>query len=242
MGKFQDLTGQKCGKLTVIKRSLENPANGKVKWLCQCECGNLHETISHSLTHGLCTSCGCNSPFNNPNLNPSKHKSNKYDLSGDYGVGFTTKGEEFYFDLEDYNLISGYCWFIGVDGYVVANVNEIGKKQQKIRMHRLVMNITDPKIQIDHIYHNRTDNRKSQLRIVSNSQNQMNRDKIKSNTSGTTGVYWHSKHKKWESIIGVDGKNKYLGLFDDYDQAVAVRKLAEDQYFGEYKYSPSPNN
>ena len=70
----------------------------------------------------------------------------------------------------------------------------------------------------------------------------MNRDKIKSNTSGTTGVYWHSKHKKWESIIGVDGKNKYLGLFDDYDQAVAVRKLAEDQYFGEYKYSPSPNN
>lgn len=104
------------------------------------------------------------------------------------------------------------------------------------------MNVTDPKIQINHIYHNRTDNRKSQLRIVTSSQNQMNREKNKNNTSGVTGVYWHSKHKKWESIIGIDGKNKYLGLFDDYNQAVITRKLAEEQYFEDYKYKSSFND
>lgn len=30
---------------------------------------------------------------------------NTYDLSGEYGIGYTTKGEEFWFDLEDYDKI-----------------------------------------------------------------------------------------------------------------------------------------
>ena len=37
---------------------------------------------------------------------------NVYDLSGEYGIGYTLKGEEFYFDLEDYDKIKDYCWHI----------------------------------------------------------------------------------------------------------------------------------
>lgn len=132
MGKFQDLTGQKFGKLTVIKKSSKRSTNGHVKWLCRCDCGNFHETIGHSLTHGLCTSCGCNNPFNNPKLNLSKRKYNKYDLSGDYGIGFTSKGEQFYFDLEDYTLINQYCWSLSTNGYVVANINVPGENSKKL--------------------------------------------------------------------------------------------------------------
>ena len=35
---------------------------------------------------------------------------NVYDLSGEYGIGYTLKGEPFWFDLEDYDLIKDYCW------------------------------------------------------------------------------------------------------------------------------------
>ena len=48
IAKFKDLTGQRFGKLTVIKR-VENNDRNKVRWLCQCDCGNTHITISYNL-------------------------------------------------------------------------------------------------------------------------------------------------------------------------------------------------
>lgn len=94
---------------------------------------------------------------------------NTYNLTGEYGIGYTTKGEEFYFDFEDYDNIKQYNWYIDSNGYV-------SKSNPYIRMHRLVMNLFNPNIMIDHIYHKKNDNRKSQLRIVTNRQNQMNKD------------------------------------------------------------------
>ena len=98
IGKFKDLTGQRFGKLTVIKR-VENNDRNKVRWLCQCDCGNTHITISYNLTHGLCQSCGC---LQQEIIETNRQRRyNTYDLSGTYGIGNTSKGEEFYFDLED---------------------------------------------------------------------------------------------------------------------------------------------
>ena len=47
-------------------------------------------------------------------------KYNTYDLTGEYGIGYTSKDEEFYFDLEDYDKIKDYCWRITMQGYVRA--------------------------------------------------------------------------------------------------------------------------
>lgn len=62
MGKFIDLTGQKFGKLTVIKREKNIRKNdGSIisRWMCKCDCGN--ETIVYSsfLKNGHTKSCGC---------------------------------------------------------------------------------------------------------------------------------------------------------------------------------------
>ena len=61
-GKFKDITGQKFGKLTVIKR-IENKhtkANGlQAQWLCKCDCGNETITITNRLLSGKTKSCGC---------------------------------------------------------------------------------------------------------------------------------------------------------------------------------------
>lgn len=54
--KAKDLTGQKFGMLTVIKR-IENK-NGKVCWLCQCDCGKTKEVKAINLTSKHTQSCG----------------------------------------------------------------------------------------------------------------------------------------------------------------------------------------
>ena len=51
-----------------------------------------------------------------------KRKSNRFDISGQFGVGYTSKGEKFYFDLEDYDKIKDYYWYIDAGGYVVSRL------------------------------------------------------------------------------------------------------------------------
>lgn len=57
MGKFQDITGQKFGKLTVIKRA---PNKGRrTMWTCQCDCGKIVIVYAEALKNGNTKSCGC---------------------------------------------------------------------------------------------------------------------------------------------------------------------------------------
>ena len=87
----------------------------------------------------------------------------------------------------------------------------------------------------------RNDNRKENLRVVTRSQNNANMGLRVHNTSGCTGVTWHSTRKQWISRISIDKKDIFLGWFNDYDEAVKARKEAEEKYFGEYSYDNSIN-
>lgn len=55
----KDLTGKKIGRLTVLKLSDNEPQNGKIKWVCKCECGNIIEVFSSNLIREHTKSCGC---------------------------------------------------------------------------------------------------------------------------------------------------------------------------------------
>ena len=239
MNKLKDLKGQRFGRLVVIERA-ENfilpSGQPQTAWLCQCDCGNILKTRSFSLTNGTTKSCGCLAK----ELRVARMKKyNTYDLSGEYGIGYTSKGEEFYFDLEDYDKIKGYCWYIDSNGYVIAHDNTNNNKI--IRMHRLIMNVNRREIFVDHIYHNKNDNRKSQLRLVSPQQNASNCKINKSNTSGYKGVYWHEPAQKWEVLIQYNNKLINLGLYSNKNDAIKVRQDAEIKYFGEYRYRENPN-
>lgn len=59
MGKFIDETGNKYGKLTVLKKSKNKTSSGCIKWICQCECGNICEVSGDVLRRGKTVSCGC---------------------------------------------------------------------------------------------------------------------------------------------------------------------------------------
>lgn len=58
MGKFIDLTGQRFGKLKVIKQASRSKV-GTIRWLCQCDCGNKSIVQTTNLTSGHTKSCGC---------------------------------------------------------------------------------------------------------------------------------------------------------------------------------------
>ena len=94
---------------------------------------------------------------------------------------------------------------------------------------------------VDHIKHNTYDNRKKYLRIGTIADNNANRVKLKNNTSGVTGVSFHKGTQKWQAYISRNGKRKYLGLFSDFNDAVEVRKKAENKYFKEWSYANSMN-
>ena len=84
--------------------------------------------------------------------------------------------------------------------------------------------------QVDHINHDRADNRIKNLRIVSSTENQRNRKMGRNNTSGSLGVTWHKKGEKWGARIGILGRTKYLGFFEKKEAAIAARKKAEVEY------------
>ena len=169
--------GDKYNRLTVIKeveRYVDSSGRKYRQMLCSCDCGSEPiKVLLNSLRKGDTKSCGC---YKKEKTKERMKKYNTYDLETyEYGVGYTTKGEEFYFDKEDFELIKNYCWRIS-NGYVSTNVNN-----KPILMHRLVMNAKDG-MEIDHIFHKNNDNRKSQLRECTRSQNDMNRKINKNNT------------------------------------------------------------
>jgi hypothetical protein len=84
--------------------------------------------------------------------------------------------------------------------------------------------------EVDHINGIRDDNRIEQLRDGSNGKNRKNLRLPPSNKSGVMGVCWAKESKKWHSYINDNGKRVCLGYFENFDEAVSVRKKAEVRY------------
>lgn len=244
--KRKDLTGQKFGRLTVLGPAEDyiSPKGKHVRrfWVI-CDCGKSEKFMARypNLIGGTTKSCGCLALEARIKSGRSKKQYNTYDLSGAYGIGYTLKGEEFWFDLEDYDKIKDYCWYYYC-GYLTTNDYSDPNKQKQYRFHRLVMGITDPNIMVDHIKHPKgdelkIDNRKSNLRIASNSQNQMNKHIQSNNTSGVPGVSYH--RGRWEAYISINKKYTYIGGSKNFDEAVKIRKDAEKKYYKDYRFDYS---
>ena len=230
----EDLIGKRFGFLTVVERAKDHVSRSgrkRTKWICLCDCGNHTEVLATNLKQGKIISCGCYKK----EVTDFKKKYNNYDLSGEFGIGYTSKGEEFYFDLEDYDKIKDYTWYKNDQGYLIAHI-----KDGNVRMHRLIMDASDD-YEVDHIHGKETrhDNRKFNLRLVTHSQNNWNKDKLITNTSGYRGVSWSKTHGKWESQIEYNHNHLHLGFFEDVQEAYDTRLKAEEKYFGEYSYDNS---
>lgn len=127
-------------------------------------------------------------------------------------------------------------------GDIAGNLDKDGYIQIRIhgviyRAHRLVWLYLYgrwPKDQIDHINMIRKDNRISNLREASRTQNFMNKTKLKNNTSGFKGVFWNTQKNKWSAKIIVNKKQIHLGSFLNSEDASAAYKIAAIKYHGEF--------
>lgn len=134
---------------------------------------------------------------------------------------------EILIDKEDVERVNEYKWHLHLrksDMRYDVCANTYGKTSERkyIILPRFLLN-TPKDLTIDHINRNTLDNRKTNLRNVTTFVNNLNKS---NNTSGCVGVTWDKSKRKWKVTI----KNKFVGRFDDFHEAVRVRKEAETRY------------
>ena len=226
--------GVQDSRLIVIKQIDDYVSpQGKhhARYLCKCNCGSEKDIIANlsDIKHGDVKSCGCLKKESHYN---TYKKYNRYDLSGEYGVGWTSNtNKEFYFDLEDYDKIKDYCWSELInekDNYHELKAWDI-LSHKSIHMHQLILDVN-----CDHKDRNTFNNRKNNLRKATTTENNRNRGVFKNNTSGIIGVNFEKQSKMWRSRINVNNNRIQLGLFIDKKDAIIARLKAEAKYYGEF--------
>lgn len=224
MPKFKDITGEKFNYLTVIEYI--GIINNRSLWRCKCDCGNEKIARSDHLKSGNTKSCGCFQRENRYN-NKFNKRYNTFIVKGNITECYTTGGYKYIIDTEDLPRIKDICWFKDKAGYLEGRDGKT-----KFKLHRFLTNCPEG-YDVDHINHHVNDNRKSNLRICTRSQNNMNR-KVK-------GVHWYKARNKWTVSITKDNKKYFLGYYDNYEEALKVRKKAEEEYFKEFAYKGEDN-
>ena len=143
-----------------------------------------------------------------------------------------TRGRFALVDDEDFEELNKYKWCMSAKGYAVrTSYTNDGKAL--VRMHQAIMGIKAGH-EIDHIFGNTLDNRKSQLRFVTPSQNCMNRKIRHTSKSGLKGIDWNKNSKKWRARITLNNKTISLGLFVDKNKARDAYDAAAIKYHGEF--------
>lgn len=129
-------------------------------------------------------------------------------------------------DDDDFEYLSQFSWHFQSRGYAASNSKKL--------MHRVICN-PEPKQQIDHINGNKLDNRRSNLRLCSNSQNHMNKPKSHQKTSSKyKGVYWCKHKKKWRVTVKFNKKKIHIGDYKNEKDAGMAYNNAAINIFKEF--------
>lgn len=171
----------------------------------------------------------------------SKAIPNEYVMHDDYFELIVTSNKYGKFailiDIEDYEKVSKYHWSIGAYGNSKTNRFKLHYATNKNvgLLHRFITGCGKGYV-VDHINGNINDNRKSNLRICTISENRKNNPLYHNNKSGYPGVIWYhyTKTPKWLCQIKVNGKIVHIGYFTELEDAIKARKEAERKYYGEY--------
>lgn len=115
-----------------------------------------------------------------------------------------TQGQCTLIDDEDFERVSAHKWLAAFNKqrccFIAQRTVRKNTKAKTILMHRFIVN-PPVDMQVDHKNHNTLDNRKSNLRVCTRTQNSQNRLPAKRNKTGLKGVYWLDRLNKWHAQI-----------------------------------------
>lgn len=148
-----------------------------------------------------------------------------------------TQGRITLVDVEDYGWLNQWKWCALKDNWTFYAARSIylgNKKYKMSQMHREILSLKkyDKKI-VDHINRNGLDNRRVNLRIVTNSLNSYNSKLAYDNRSGYRGVCWNKINNKWTARITINGVVIFLGHYQNIMDAVLAYDHAAVNYWGD---------
>ena len=139
-----------------------------------------------------------------------------------------TRGLSAIVDDEDYDEMSRFPWH----AVKTPGGSTFYAARRCVRMHNQIMNVSSTGIEVDHENGNGLDNRRSNLRLATRTEQLWNTRRRSDNTSGYKGV--SSFRERWRAEITVNGRRVHLGLFDDPADAGHAYDAAALEYFGEF--------
>lgn len=220
MGKTCDLRNQRFGRLMAVRPTEKRDASGSVYWECQCDCGNKTVVSSRNLRSNASLSCGCLKKERTSQLQAK-------DLTGQqFGKLIAIRQT----DLRKQNSIVWECQCsCGKTAFVCAKSLCSGQTKS-CGCHNLEVARTRARqrADADTIAHTRLSFLNSTI--------------FTNNSSGIRGVTLHKAASKWAASIGFQKHVYYLGLFENKEDAIRARKIAEEtlwkpfieQFLGSY--------
>lgn len=136
-------------------------------------------------------------------------------------------------DLEQ--VLAAGPWFVQQNQWATYAARNAGRRTT-VALHRFLTGAPRG-FQVDHLNCNGLDNRRANLRVCSQSQNQGNSRRRTDNTSGFKGVSWNKQAGKWQARIRRGGRRVHLGYFTTPEDAHTAYCLAAVEVFGEFARS-----
>lgn len=225
----KNIIGMRFGKLVVTNEDIERSTAHRRYVICKCDCGNNVSVRLDSLKSGSIVSCGCYHREKIGSISKNNFKENDVIFKDNIAlIKSSTDDTNFIIDIEDYDKVKKYCWHTN-NGYAYAPSR--GKyKVEQISMARLIMNCIEEEIEVDHINHNKSDNRKTNLRLATTTNNNWNNKRSHGN------IQYNEGRNEWDVIIFYKLQKIKLGSYKEKELALEIRDKAEKIFYGEFQY------
>ncbi len=128
-----------------------------------------------------------------------------------------TQGKEAFIDDEDYDRITEWKWCFNKKKGAGYAVGKIGDKCEKrlVLMHQFIMNFPAPPLEVDHIDGNMLNNQKSNLRLATRSEQEINKGRKTEKYKGVTKL----RNGRWKAQFRVNGVMEYIGEYATDEEA-----------------------
>ena len=144
----------------------------------------------------------------------------------------------FIIDADDLQKVRYHKWRCDSSYHIVTGNSS--NTRPTIYLSKLIMDVSDPDLVVDHINGNPFDNRKQNLRICTQSENICNKHFMSNNNSSRIiGIHWDKYRRRWAPEIQKYNIRVHLGRYQDIEEARYVRYIAEQLCFGEFQSYPN---